>query len=369
MSIEINGKVYRNLQEQVEKNKDDIEEILDSGFVEYSAGDGIDIEEGVISVDDTVATKSDLNGYIKDNDTNYSSIFKGQYVEVQETSESGTVTTTYGPNTIVKTVSNKLVPYTYMLPQNMGTLALTSDIPSLTNYVTLDEDQTITGVKTFGTSIKVADSAFTAWYGAGGIGLEGPSATNYNFFNISGGAYFTYIKTASNDPSSTTVLNNRYNLPHQDETGTNTYTLATTADIPTYTGGSGISVSGTTISADSTLARVADIPSITGLTMYNYKITISGVDGGTSTARSGVYIVSLPYQWDYSQLTKYDIIRLVPIWSIVSDPASSGSKKVGVFHWQTGTIAQIDWVDGTYTFMDFTSGFDATVEAASPTHW
>lgn len=43
------------------------------------------------------------------------------------------------------------------------------------------------------------------------------------------------------------------NIPTKDGT------LATTGDIPTYTGGSGISISGTTISADSTLARVADI--------------------------------------------------------------------------------------------------------------
>jgi hypothetical protein len=39
--------------------------------------------------------------------------------------------------------------HTYTLPSATGTLALTSDIPSLTNYVTLDTAQTITGAKTF----------------------------------------------------------------------------------------------------------------------------------------------------------------------------------------------------------------------------
>jgi hypothetical protein len=42
--------------------------------------------------------------------------------------------------------------YTYTLPSNTGTLALTSDIPSLTGYVTLDTAQTITAAKTFSTS-------------------------------------------------------------------------------------------------------------------------------------------------------------------------------------------------------------------------
>ena len=35
------------------------------------------------------------------------------------------------------------------LPSSAGTLALTSDIPSLDNYVTLDGAQSISGVKTF----------------------------------------------------------------------------------------------------------------------------------------------------------------------------------------------------------------------------
>ena len=39
--------------------------------------------------------------------------------------------------------------YSYTFPASSGTIALTSDIPSLTNYVTLATDQTITGSKTF----------------------------------------------------------------------------------------------------------------------------------------------------------------------------------------------------------------------------
>ena len=42
--------------------------------------------------------------------------------------------------------------YTYTLPGATGTFALTSDIPSLANYVTLNGTQTITGAKTFQTT-------------------------------------------------------------------------------------------------------------------------------------------------------------------------------------------------------------------------
>lgn len=309
--IRYKNKVLRNLQEQVTENQDNIEELQKQEPGEtYTAGSGIDITENVISVDNTVAlkselfsgdyddltdkpdltvyaTKSELNGYIKDNDPNYSSIFRGKGVLVKV--PGADTVTSYGDGAILRGTLNDPDYISWSFPMRDGTLALISDIPTV--------------------------------------------------------------------PRKTSEL--------QNDSG-----FITSSAIPTYTGGSGISISGTTISADNTLARVADIPSITGLTMYNYKITISGLDSGTSTARSAVYIVSLPYQWDYSSLTKYDIIRLVPVWSVVVDTdTTAGNKKIGRFHWQTGTIAQIDWVDGTFTFMDFTSGFNATVEAGQPAHW
>jgi hypothetical protein len=65
MAITINGKTYRNIQEQVQKNKDDIEELKEQGTGEtYSAGTGINIsDENVISIDNTVATKEDITTY------------------------------------------------------------------------------------------------------------------------------------------------------------------------------------------------------------------------------------------------------------------------------------------------------------------
>ena len=104
--------------------------------------------------------------------------------------------------------------------------------------------------------------------------------------------------------------------------------------------------------------------------MYNYKITISGVDSDTSSnTRSAVYIVSLPYQWDYSSLSKNDIVRLIPVYSIVADTSTSSNKGVGVLSWQTHSIAQIRWTDGAYTYIDFTGTFDATIAPASPAHF
>jgi len=241
--------------------------------------------------------------------------------------------------------------------EGMGTYATKSDLDS---YAKLNDDtQTITA---YSMTVTPGSGYIHTTYGPSSITMSIPRTPGYTL-NIP--PKDGTLATTNDIPTYTAgtgidITNNEVSIDN---------TVALKTDIPTYTAGSGISISGTTITADSTLARVADIPVITGLVMYNYKITISGLDQGTSTARSAVYIVTLPYQWDYSSLSKYDIIRLVPIWSIVADTATTNSKIMGIFHWQTGTVAQIDWVDGTYTFMSFTEGFDATVEAASPAHW
>lgn len=47
-----NGKEYRNIQEQVKKNMDDITELIKKGYKGYTAGENIHIsDEGVISAD------------------------------------------------------------------------------------------------------------------------------------------------------------------------------------------------------------------------------------------------------------------------------------------------------------------------------
>lgn len=161
--------------EKLFENHPNPEDPWDGGS-DYTAGYGIDITNDEISVDtEVIATKSDissmvtttmlddalddyalktdipenvsdlyndagyitsnaLNGYIKDNDINYSAIFRGQYVMVK--TSGAYTTTTYGDGTIGRTLPYGLPGYTYSLPDKNGTFAMVEDIPSLSGYAT-----------------------------------------------------------------------------------------------------------------------------------------------------------------------------------------------------------------------------------------
>ena len=55
-----NGKEYRNIQEQVKKNMEDITELIKKGYKGYTAGENIHIsDEGVISATDTTYAAGD----------------------------------------------------------------------------------------------------------------------------------------------------------------------------------------------------------------------------------------------------------------------------------------------------------------------
>lgn len=104
------------------------------GSATIEAGYGINISGDEISVDQTVvALKAELASYIKDNDTNYSAVFRGKGVYVK--AEGAYTATSYGDGSIGRSIPNQ-PGYTYTLPDKSGTFAMTSDIPSLTNYVT-----------------------------------------------------------------------------------------------------------------------------------------------------------------------------------------------------------------------------------------
>ena len=113
---------------------------------------------------------------------------------------------------------------TYYLPAATGTIALTSDIPSLTNYVTTNTNQTISGIKTFSNEQLFGN----------GITLTG--------------GYITYTSGAYNLTLNTSVLTANRNVFLQDKAGT----IALTSDL---TGGTVTSVglssatSGVTISS------------------------------------------------------------------------------------------------------------------------
>ena len=102
-------------------------------------------------------------------------------------------------------------PRTYTLPNATGTLALTSDIPSLTNYVTTNTNQTISGIKTFSNEQLFGN----------GITLTG--------------GYITYTSGAYNLTLNTNLLTANRNVFLQDKAGT----IALTSDL---TGGTVTSV-------------------------------------------------------------------------------------------------------------------------------
>ena len=97
---------------------------------------------------------------------------------------------------------------TYYLPAATGTIALTSDIPSLANYVTTNTNQTISGIKTFSNEQLFGN----------GITLTG--------------GYITYTSGAYNLTLNTNLLTANRNVFIKDGSGT----LAFTSDIPSLSG-------------------------------------------------------------------------------------------------------------------------------------
>ena len=123
--------------------------------------------------------------------------------------------------------------YTYTFPASTGTVALTSDIPDLSGYVTLATSQTISGAKTFSNNVKIdsgSASAFLAFkqYSSGSTGTAGFTsiyAISTDTFGISYGAGNDILfKTAS------PTFPRTYTFP--DASGT----VALTSDIPSLTG-------------------------------------------------------------------------------------------------------------------------------------
>ena len=143
--------------------------------------------------------------------------------------------------------------YTYTLPSATGTLALTSDIPSLANYVTLNTIQTISANKTF--------SEF-GFFDKGVLIKQGnyPASSGYNGIGaIGGGFYFSLGQTTVQTLYFNTTTPYNYTFPSA------TGTIALTSDLSTYvpyTGATG------------------------AVNLGSYKLTAASIEitGGTGTA-------------------------------------------------------------------------------------
>lgn len=132
------------------------------GGSSYRAGTGIDITNDVISIDSTVVTTSDLATELLDyaelsdlatvaTTGSYNDLSNkpdlSDYAKLNDDTQnitastitvtpgSGYIHTTYGPTTIAMSIP-RTPGYTITIPTKDGTMALTSDIPSLTGYAT-----------------------------------------------------------------------------------------------------------------------------------------------------------------------------------------------------------------------------------------
>ena len=146
----------------------------------YTAGDGIEIsDEDVISIDDTVALKTDLSDYVT------STALATELLDYAELSDLATVATSGDYNDLL----NK--PTIPVVPTNVS--AFTNDAgyitsSALSNYVTLNGTQTITGSKTFSGITTFSGSTNTVVFtGRNPIKLKAPSneTTGFTLFNSS----------------------------------------------------------------------------------------------------------------------------------------------------------------------------------------
>ena len=109
------------------------------GGGDYTAGYGIKIDNKDISIDqDVVALKSALNGYIQNNDTSYSAIFRGKEAVIKNEGEYNS--TSYQDGSIHRNIP-RTAGYTYTFPDKDGTFAMKSDI--ITSYNDLTDKPTI----------------------------------------------------------------------------------------------------------------------------------------------------------------------------------------------------------------------------------
>ena len=234
MAIEINGKVYRNLQEQVKENLDDITEIKEDLLVDEAAI--ASLQTGKANVAD-VYDKTTIDGVVEG--------LEEDIAAKASLSDLATVATTGSYNDL----TNKPDLSVYELAADAfsgdyNDLTNKPSIPSSADFVTITGTQTITGVKKFENTdgaVYVYPSGFIniAKYSTGrGVtvkpdmlecsGNSGSSPTDFKITNYytGGSSTYTFDRTKSGTVAVTsdipsTALNlyqHKYKFNYADST-------------------------------------------------------------------------------------------------------------------------------------------------------
>lgn len=242
----------------------------------------------------------------------------GSIVASKTDSSNKTMKVAYGCNGIAYTpygtTSIKLISF----PAKDGTFALTSDIPNLTNYVTVDTAQTITGIKTFNapTNVSGKETITTKFKTSNGgaliIGKEGAnSGTMLRLDQVDGTCRLRFRSSATagamvwEQPEKNAAL--YFDMGNSTGSGKNRVTLrnvagtlALTKELPAV------------VSANPTLSGSETV--LTGLQIGStkYKIPSGGGGGSASCTLDGLEAV---YKEDIEN-GDIDNINAVPVLDV-----------------------------------------------------
>jgi hypothetical protein len=268
-------------------NQTDLQTALNAKQDDLNGTGFVKVSGTTVSYDNnTYLTSADLSGYVDTTTTQsiggqktftgYGLFDNGIYIK-----KDGTLSGITGYNTIDANNTSIILSLTnassaaefklsnltelrfFDLPNASGTIALTSDIPSLSNYVTLSTAQTITGDKTFSGAVINDGDLY--------IKQDASYAPKTGYVNLFAGAgnILTYNFGNSNINQSLSFPSNGRVYSFPDATGT----LALTSDIPSLAGyvptSRTITINGTTfdLSADRTYTIPTNSGTVTSVAL------------------------------------------------------------------------------------------------------
>jgi len=234
----------------------------------------------------------------------------------------------------------------YTFPASTGTIALTSDIPSLANYVTLNTTQTITGIKTFNSGSSV--TTFT-----NGISIDGngTSAAGINLKSVSGGVTYAggnYMCIYSNGVKKVQILDG----------GT---TTTASLDLGSITGG--ITRTYTFPDANGTLALTSDLSSYLPLT--GGTLTGQLYINPTNTGTIGLDVASdnIRFRSDNLEGNKRQLLITMGSGTLVQLTAQGYGANYGTdLAFYTATTGGVNSLPGIY----ITSGNNVGIQTGNP---